>query len=235
MRATTTTASVAVLCGLAVAGTASAAPFLDDFSSDTTANYSVTNGTIGVAGGVLTGNNGSTTTTSVNIVHNDTAHLEVGEFAAVDIVTNPREVMLIISTQQLQPNASGPSGIRLSAYSTEESVRARVYGSGTSASPDTTYAGIAGVTSLFVYRDAADSFRVGYDNGDGVEFLGDPLTVPNTAAADGLFVGVQLFHNVANSDFAVDNLRIAAIPEPAALSLVGLGGVMFLRRRGRRA
>jgi hypothetical protein len=61
--------AAAVLCGAAMAASAVAAPFHDDFSSDTSANYTVTNGAINIIGGILSATNGATVNTSVNVIH----------------------------------------------------------------------------------------------------------------------------------------------------------------------
>ena len=83
------------------------------------------------------------------------------------------------------------------------------------------------VESFFIERTGADTFDLGYINTDSDSFV--VRTVDTTGqTAPGNAVGVHVDLN-PDSSAIFDNLRI--IPEPASLVLLGLGGLLMLRRR----
>ena len=111
----------------------SAAVFLDDFSTDTSANYIYTS-TYGadtakwnVSGGKLNipvkGGSGQT----ANLFHK-TAKLGIGETVSVDI-SGPDDVCLSVSTTTRGANTTGEDGVRLN-WKSDGSFRARCYKNG---------------------------------------------------------------------------------------------------------
>lgn len=60
----------------------------------------------------------------------------------------------------------------------------------------------------------------------GASFYGGALT-ESAAQANG---GVMLIHN-SGGELYVDDIQVNTVPEPAVLGLLGLGGLMLLRRR----
>lgn len=88
-----------------------------------------------------------------------------------------------------------------------------------------------GVTpeTLFIARTAADTFEVGYYD-DGVRTVMVTRTVSNAAVGDNIGFYADLRADGAIID-GLDDLTIAAIPEPASLGLLGLASLVGLRRR----
>ncbi|MEX0652638.1 MAG: PEP-CTERM sorting domain-containing protein [Phycisphaeraceae bacterium] len=77
----------------------------------------------------------------------------------------------------------------------------------------------------------------GYNGGD-VEWTVSPSNLEEwTTFTDGAgsFVDRVRFEHASGSIFDVDDVTIAAVPEPASLALLGLGGLAMLARRRRMA
>jgi hypothetical protein len=207
---------MAVACLVPGTRFASAARFLDDFSTDTSANYigTVTYGSgpggFSVADGVL--NMDGRTSTTYTVFHK-TARLEAGELVAVFApASNPRDFYLTTSTTTRGPNTGTEDGIRFAVYGTY--FRSRTYRDGTGTNIDYPSEDASGKDlMLYIYRDTDTSYRVGYDAGDGIVVL-DTIDILETAGVPGLYVGVEEY--ASQSTF--DDLQIASLNELAALA-----------------
>ena len=140
-----------------------AAPFLDDFSADTSTNYIGTatygsGGGFDVSGGTL--NIDSSSYTTYDVFHK-TARLEVGE--TVRVVSqqgNPTDLYLTVSTTTRGPNTPGEHGIRLNWVG---SFRARVYNNGDEANMAFGDAVASGSeVELYISRVTDTEYAVGY-------------------------------------------------------------------------
>lgn len=91
--------------------------------------------------------------------------------------------------------------------------------------------------SLYIARLSANEFEVGWFQNGTFHALTNNGGVINPYVVDNADVGLALgFYADVRADLAaspvtLDNLRIEAIPEPASLGLLGLGGLAMLRRR----
>lgn len=228
------------------AATTHAAPFLDDFSTDTSANYTATNtsgsgGSFNIDGGQMTivPNAGN----ALSVAH-DTARLEVGEYVAVDVMGYGfHDFALFVSTIDRQPagGGSGAHGIRFQFL--EQNWRPRLVNGGSQTNittNDPVDAGDAEVPfTMFIFRDTETNYRLAVDIGNGVQFLtvsgSETVTIAGTDGVSGLYIGIENWVtggdavDVENRWASFDNLRI--VPEPASLVLMGLGGLVMLRRR----
>jgi hypothetical protein len=92
--------------------------------------------------------------------------------------------------------------------------------------------GLANLTGLFITRSAADTFSVGYTTASGDTTL-FTYTGMNTSIGNAL--GFYSDMRSTASVGTLDNLRIEAVPEPGAMSLLALSGMGFvmMRRIGR--
>lgn len=211
------------LTAVGLATSANAAPFLDDFSSDTSASYTGTDtfgsgGAFSVSGGTLSLDSAGGNTFTV--FHN-TAKLEVGETLSVDISRTGGDIRLSVSTAAVGPNFGGNNGFRLK-YTGSTTIQAQAYGGGNTNFSDLTIA--SSDITLFITRDDADTLIFGHNSGAGDVTLGSRNVTG--LPAGGLFVGVESFGDFTNT---FDNLQI--IPEPGSLALLGLGGLLIVRRR----
>jgi hypothetical protein len=225
------TTPLALGLGALVAQPALGAAFFDDFSSDTSLNYTgtVTYGAAGggfdISGGTL--NIDSTGSRTFDVFHN-TANLEAGEYLSVDVPGGQaNNFYLSVSTITRGPNTADADGIRF-AFTGTNTLRSRAYENGSAT--DTDYAPVFTDTAITMYilRNTDTSFSVGYDDGGGFTLL-DTYTLTAVGSQD-LFIGVEDF----GSTMSFDNLtigNIADIPEPGSLALLGLGGLALLRRR----
>ena len=210
---------------IALAGASQAALFLDDFSSDTSANYTATT-TYGSAGASFSvnatsetldvvGNSGST----YDVFHN-TARLDIGETVSIDLISGADNIYLTISTTNRGPNTGTEDGIRLNWTGTG-AMRGRIYNSGSGT--DDSFAGAVSPSSLYITRDTDTSYTYGYDSTE----LATGVTIAGTAGID-MQVGIETF---GSGTRAFDNLEITSVPEPSSAALLGLGGLALLRRR----
>ena len=120
-----------IIAVLALQGMVYSAPFVDDFETDTSANYTGTvtfgSGTssFNVTGGRLNVLNDGNVT--YNVFHN-TARLAIGETVSVDLISGAQDIYLTISTTNRGPNAGSENGIRLQWVNS--TMRARIYNDG---------------------------------------------------------------------------------------------------------
>ena len=226
-----TTRSALIAIALALPNAGYAATFLDDFSTDTSANYTGTDtfnsgGSFTVLDGFLNVTNGTNNT--YNVFHN-TAQLEAGEFVGVTVpVGTATDFYLTVSTIKRGPNTGTEDGIRYNLD--DDGVRTRTYrDGGVTNSGFTAVTGWTSDLTLYIYRDDNVSYRVGYDSGSGYTETGS-ITLTETAATAGLFIGVEGYAPTMTVR-AFDNLTVAAVPEPSSAALLGLGGVALILRR----
>ncbi|MFI4860015.1 MAG: PEP-CTERM sorting domain-containing protein [Phycisphaerales bacterium JB063] len=226
------TTPLALGLGALVAQPALGAAFFDDFSSDTSLNYTgtVTYGGAGggfdVTGGTL--NVDASGGRTFDVFHN-TANLEAGEYVSVDVLPGqPTNFYLAVSTTTRHPGTGSEDGIRL-GFTDSNTLVSRPYEDGSS--PGTiAYAPVLADTevTMYILRNTDTSFSVGYDDGGGFTVL-DTYTLAAVGSQD-LFIGVEDF----GSTMSFDNLTIgdiAEIPEPGSLALLGLSAMAMLRRR----
>jgi len=195
-----------------------AASFLDDFSSDTSANYHGTNtygsgGTFDISSGTLNVDPGNNNTYDV---FHKTARLAVGEYVSIDIPSSdPRNFWLDVSTTNRGPNITGVHGIRYAVNGT--SFQAKTYlNGGLSGTHTFTSSDVSGKDlTLYIYRDTEKNYRFGYDahDGEGIQLL-KRIELSLTVGVTGLYVGVEAYEDTARH---FDNLEIADIPEVPAV------------------
>jgi calcineurin-like phosphoesterase family protein len=191
--------SIAVVSGIAALALtapriAEASPFSDHFSTDTSANYTLTDtvrsgGSFAVSGGTLNLTSGESNTADV---FHDTARLQAGERVRVTVpVGTENDFYLTVSSINRNPGTGTEDGIRWQVLNAG-TLRSRTYRDGVGSNID--YAGPGaswtGDLTLYLYRDANTSYRVGYDVGGGIVIL-DTITLSETASDTGLFVGVE--------------------------------------------
>lgn len=231
-----------VMIGCACASMSSAAPFLDDFSTDTSSAYVYSNsfnsgGSFEIAGGTLSITTGNDNTATVSTV--DPVPFGVGESLGVDVegITSPEGVFLILGVAPGQPSAAeggyrwrrdgvGGTGLRIQRNGT-------TIINGTD--PE-----LASPATLWIDRLSSNTFEF------LIQLEGEATRTSfgtdTHATLDGIFdlhIGMQAFDNPGDT-FAFDNLRIvrtaslAAVPEPSSMVialLAGVAGVATLRRR----
>jgi hypothetical protein len=236
----TLTCLVATATALPAAIT-STAVFVDDFSTDSSADYTLTStfgtptATFDVDGGTLnlpaTGGAGET----ADVFYN-TAIFEVGQTVSVE-VTGLNDTYLTVSTTTFGPNVGSNDGVRLN-WMTDGKFRARRYtnGSGTTTNFNAAFdVAEPGPLTLYLYRVADNTFAAAYDNGSGFTWLnttGGAERQDFTAGDTGngaLYIGVETF---GGGERNFDNLTLS-VPEPSSTALLGLGGLALMLRRKR--
>ena len=178
-------------------------PFVDYFSSDSSADYVYTStygpdsATWNVSGGALnlpvTGGSGQT----ANIFHR-TAMFEIGETVSVDIYGDA-DAYLSVSTTTRGANTSGEDGVRLH-WKADGTFQAKNYLSGTptvvtfDSSFDT---GASTSVTLYLTRETDNTFSAAYDSGSGLTQLNTTggtekqiFTAGDTENGD-LYIGVE--------------------------------------------
>ncbi len=208
----------AVLCalGLAAHQNLSAASFLEDFSTDTSGNYTGTRTSFGgspnpffdVTGGTLNidpdGNN------SYTVFHN-TAVFDVGDTLSVGTTTSSAaDIRLSVSTAAVGPNSGSNNGVRLKRNRGDGSFVFQAYAGGdTNFHPSFNISAGTALT-LFLTRETANTFSAAYDAGSGLVQLNTSggsekqiFTVTGLTSAS-LFVGVESYASTTS----FDNLRV---------------------------
>ena len=206
-------------------------PFVDYFSSDSSADYVYTSthgtdsATWNVSGGALnlpvTGGSGQT----ANIFHS-TAMFEIGETVSVDIYGDADDY-LSVSTTTRGANTSGEDGVRLH-WKADGTFQAKNYLNGTptvvtfDSSFDT---GVSTSVTLYLTRETDNTFSAAYDSGSGLTQLNGTggtekqiFTAGDTGNGD-LYIGVETWQEGART---FDNLwagsGVAASVTPAIIS-----------------
>jgi len=231
--ATTATALPAAIISTAV--------FVDDFSSDSSADYIGTStfgtatATFEVSGGTLnspaTGGIGET----YNVFY-DTAIFEIGQTVSVDI-SGRSDAYLSVSTTTRAANTPGEDGIRFN-WEIDGTFRARNYtnGSDSTINFDNSFdVNDPGPVTLYLYRASDNVFAAAFDDGSGFTWLNttggterEDFIVGDTGNG-ALYVGVETF---AFGERNFDNLTLS-VPEPSSTALLGLGGLALVLRRKR--
>ena len=216
----------------------STAVFVDDFSTDTSADYVFTDtfnsgGSYTVSGGTLNVTSASNNTADVFY---DTAIFEIGQTVSVDISGN-KNVFLSVSTTTRAANDASEDGIRLN-WEIDGTFQAKNYTNGSPLSPitfDNSFDVDAGSVTLYLYRASDNEFAAAFDGGSGFTWLNttggterEDFTVGDTGNG-ALYVGVETY-NPGTRNF--DNLTLS-VPEPSSTALLGLGGLALVLRRKR--
>jgi hypothetical protein len=216
----------------------STAVFIDDFSTDTSADYEYTN--TFTTGGSYTVSGGTLNVTSANNntadVFYDTAIFEIGQTVSVNISGN-KNTYLSVSTTTRAANYASEDGIRLN-WEIDGTFQAKNYTNGTALSPitfDNSFDVDAGSVTLYLYRASDNEFAAAFDGGSGFTWLNttggterEDFTVGDTGNG-ALYVGVETY-NPGTRNF--DNLTLS-VPEPSSTALLGLGGLALVLRRKR--
>ena len=224
----------------ALTGASQAALFADDFSSDTSGDYTGTvtfgsNGT-GDAGightvhdGFLDLDSWETTSRTYSVFHS-TAGLEVGETFSVDFLihgstandNNSSDMRISINGKAaVGPNFDSGRGIRI--LKTASSFQTSTYGGAGTTPGETIAVSYTGAINMFITRLTPDTFSYGFDDNE----VGSVLTINGVASDTALFVGVEAF---GRSERRFDNFEVA-VPEPSSAALLGLGGLALILRR----
>jgi hypothetical protein len=216
----------------------STAVFIDDFSTDTSADYEFTNtfttgGSYNVSGGTLNVTSANNNTADVFY---DTAIFEIGQTVSVNISGN-KNTYLSVSTTTRAANYASEDGIRLN-WEIDGTFQAKNYTNGTALSPitfDNSFDVDAGSVTLYLYRASDNEFAAAFDGGSGFTWLNttggterEDFTVGDTGNG-ALYVGVETY-NPGTRNF--DNLTLS-VPEPSSTALLGLGGLALVLRRKR--
>ena len=226
---------------LALSGTAHSAVIIDDFSTDTSANYTGENsfgsgGSFSVSGGNL--NIVAQRNNTYGVFHN-TALLGVGEQLTATIPVGTNQFRLTIS----EGGTAGPLNGKPS--STNEGIRYFINGPtdfrvfdttagsetpiGTANEPGAAW---SGDIDLVIRRMTSTTYEMGWDTGSGFTSTGYTATLGGDgtiATPTAMFIGAEAF----GSTKTVSAFEITAIPEPSSYALLSLGGLalMLFRRR----
>lgn len=215
----------------------STAVFVDDFSTDTSADYVftdtfMTGGSYNVSGGTLNVTSANNNTADVFY---DTAIFEIGQTLSVDI-SGAKDTYLSASTTTRAANTAGEDGIRLN-WKVDGTFQAKNYtnGSLSTINFDSSFDVDASSATLYLYRASDNEFAAAFDDGSGFTWLNttggterEDFTVGDTGNG-ALYVGVENY-NSATRNF--DNLTLS-VPEPSSTALLGLGGLALVLRRKR--
>jgi hypothetical protein len=200
----------------------STAVFVDDFSTDTSADYEFTDtfnsgGSYTVSGGTL----------NVTSASNNTA----------DVFYDTAIFESVSTTRRAANGTAGEDGIRLN-WRAGGTFQAKNYTNGSALSPitfDSSFDVDAGSVTLYLYRASDNEFAAAFDGGSGFTWLNttggterEDFTVGDTGNG-ALYVGVETY-NPGTRNF--DNLTLS-VPEPSSTALLGLGGLALVLRRKR--
>ena len=89
--------------------------------------------------------------------------------------------------------------------------------------------GLAGISGLFIQRDSATQFEVGYDVAGGPDVSAFTYTVANTSIGNA--IGFYTDMRASGTIGQLDNLRIDTVPEPASIGLLAVGAAGLIARR----
>ena len=231
----------------AICTTSSAVSFLDDFSTDTSANYdgvdtSGSGGSFSISGGTMEISPGSSNTHSV--FYDVSALFDIGETLSVDVVslTSTPDFRLSVSTSPVGPNEfAADDGVRLKRDQTDGSFLFQAYTNSTTAT-DTEYHDSLSVSdgtpfTLYLTRETDNTFSAAFDAGSGLVQLNTTGGTEKEILSAGdtgnglLYIGVEAYNQTSGASATIDNLRITAVPEAATGLLIGLSGLALLRRR----
>jgi manganese-dependent ADP-ribose/CDP-alcohol diphosphatase len=204
----------------------SAPDFLDDFSTDTSADYIYTStygtdtATWNVSSGSLnlpvTGGGSQT----ANLFYG-TAILAIGDTVSVDL-SGLSDVYLTVSTTTRGPNTSGEDGVRLN-WNPDGTFKVRRYtnGSVTDTNFHSSFDVATGALTLYLTRESDNTFSAAYDSGSGLTQLNttggteqQTFTAGDTGNGD-LYIGVETYGSGTRS---FDNLRVGILAEQPILS-----------------
>ncbi len=206
-------------------------PFVDYFSSDSSADYVYTSttgtdsATWNVSDGTLnlpvTGGSGQT----ANIFHS-TAMFEIGETVSVDIYGDA-DAYLSVSTTTRGANTSGEDGVRLH-WKADGTFQAKNYlnGTATVVTFDSSFAsGASTSVTLYLTRETDNTFSAAYDSGSGLTQLNGTggtekqiFTAGDTGNGD-LYIGVETWQaGVRTFDNLWAGSGVAASVTPAIIS-----------------
>ncbi len=211
--------------------------FVDDFDTDTSADYILTDtfltgGSFNVSEGTLNVTSASNNTADVFY---DTAIFEIGQTVSVDL-SGAKNSYLSVSTTTRAANTGTEDGVRLN-WETNGTFQAKNYTNGTASTLgfDGAFVVDAGSVTLYLYRASDNVFAAAFDDGSGFTWLNttggterEDFTVGDTGNG-ALYVGVETY-NPGTRNF--DNLTLS-VPEPSSTALLGLGGLALMLRRKR--
>ncbi len=227
---------VLMLVGLIAAVTQAAV--IDDFSDGDLSDYTNTvilnNGTAALNASVWQVNNGSLEI--VTSVYDDVEQsafikngytLNIGQELRVDISHNggSQDIGLYVG---IEPTV-GTRKNYVAVYSrgSQNAVYSRGF-NGTSEMNLKSAALTGGNGTLFITRDGANDYEAGFYNGTERVVIADRNGLA-FGAGDSLVIGLYTDIRAAGTLGSVDNLTI--VPEPATMALLGLGGLVAVRKR----
>jgi hypothetical protein len=225
---------------LALSGFSQAAVITDDFSSDTSANYTGSDsfgsgGSFTVDAGdsnelrIQAGNNNT-----YSVVHT-TSSLEIGDIYSIDFLTartgesggTANGEFLMLTTGLGQPNGSSTSGFRLRLDSAG-SIRLSTYSAnGPDPTVSTGYSPSVAPDTFWAARVNATDFDFYFGPQGSRTFITSGSLHPDDIDTETLHVGFQAFSN-PSTGFSFDNLRITEgaverVPEPSTVGLLVVG------------
>lgn len=212
--------------------------FTDDFSSDTSANYTYTDtfnsgGSFTVSGGTL--NVTASVANTADVFYN-TAIFDIGQTVSVDL-SGAKDTYLSVSTTTRAANTAGEDGIRFN-WKLDGTFQVKNYTNGTPSTLgfDSAFDVDASSLTLYLHRASDNVFAAAFDDGSGFTWLNttggterQDFTVGDTGNG-ALYIGVEAYNNTGVRNF--DNLTLS-VPEPSSTALLGLGGLALMLRRKR--